>query len=36
MNRDTEERSRVPGWMVLLVAFAFVALVAVVLVKSVR
>ena len=36
MSQETEERTRVPGWMVLLVAFAVVGLVALVLLRSVR
>lgn len=36
MNQESEEHTRVPGWMVVLVAFAVVGLVALVLLRSVR
>ncbi len=36
MSQETEERMRVPGWMVLVVAFALVGLVALVLLQAVR
>ncbi len=36
MSQETEERKRVPGWMVLVVAFALVGLVALVLLQAVR